>query len=745
MIYNMLNDKLSKRSLIFLLFIFYLSNFFLLGQQDFINKRPQLKAQFIDTNINIDGEISSDIVWSKIKPITSLTQMTPNFGSPVSEDTQIRLAYNNFYFYVSVICFDSSPEKIQVSDSRRDAALNDEDSFLFIIDTFNDQQNGFLFGTNSDGKEFDAQINNEGVGNRSSSRQQGGVIGGTNINWDASWDVSVKKGLYGWSAEFAIPLKSIRFSPGKNKTWGINFQRNISKNTEIAFWAPLPLTFDIKRLSIAGKLNNLNLKNPKNLKLIPYVIGQAVSKKSMSSSTFTQNGDLGTDIKYSLTPGLTMDLTYNTDFAQVEVDEQQINIDRVNLFFPEKRAFFLENAGQFSVGIPGEIDLFFTRRIGLENDGSIVPIIGGGRLSGKIGQTNIGLLNMSTEGSNDSSISKNNFSVIRVNHDFSKSRSSFGGIFVNKFGLGGNNNYNRVFALDGKLGLGKKAQLSGFLSRSNSPNITTKDFAYAIKAEYNWDGWRLNASLSQVGEGFNPEVGFLQRNAYYKPEFLIWKTIRTGKKGPLFEIRPHIYRRTFYKTNKDILSDYLHVDNHWVWPSGFEIHTGVNFTREVVYSSFSISNIEIGNGDYSHSELQFVAQTNPNKNFFWYNKTYIGGYYGGRRTQFINSMNLSLGNKFNADLNYNYTKLVFEDKENLNSIIAGLRLSYQFTPKIFIQSLIQRNNITNVTSINARFGWLQTANTGLFIVYNIIRDLDWFDEINDSIFSIKYTYQFDLL
>ena len=745
MISNMLHDKLSQRSLILLTFIFYFNNFFLLGQQDFINKRPQLKAQFIDSNINIDGEISSDIVWSKIKPITTLTQMTPNFGSPVSEDTQIRLAYNNLYFYVSVICFDSSPEKIQVGDSRRDAALNDEDSFLFIIDTFNDQQNGFLFGTNSDGKEFDAQINNEGVGNRSSSRQQGGVIGGTNINWDASWDVTVKKGLYGWSAEFAIPLKSIRFSPGKNKTWGINFQRNISKNTEIAYWAPLPLTFDIKRLSIAGKLNNLNLKNPKNLKLIPYVIGQAVSKKSMSSSTFTQNGDLGTDIKYSLTPGLTMDLTYNTDFAQVEVDEQQINIDRVNLFFPEKRAFFLENAGQFSVGIPGEIDLFFTRRIGLENDGSIVPIIGGGRLSGKIGQTNIGLLNMSTEGSNDFSISKNNFSVIRVNHDFSKSRSSFGGIFVNKFGLGGNDNYNRVFALDGKLGLGKKAQLSGFLSRSSSPNISTKDFAYAIKAEYNWDGWRLNASLSQVGEGFNPEVGFLQRNAYYKPEFLIWKTIRTGKKGPLFEIRPHIYRRTFYKTNRDLLSDYLHVDNHWVWPSGFEIHTGVNFTREVVYSSFSISNIEIGNGDYSHSELQFVAQTNPNKNFFWYNKTYIGGYYGGRRTQFINSMNLSLGNKFNADLNYNYTRLVFQDKENLNSIIAGLRLSYQFTPKIFIQSLIQRNNITNVTSINARFGLLQTANTGLFIVYNIVRDLDWFDEINDSIFSIKYTYQFDLL
>ena len=741
----MLNNKKSQRSLILLIFVFIFNNIFLLSQQDFINNRPQLNAQFIDTNIIIDGEISSDLVWSNIKPITSLTQMTPNFGSPVSEDTQIRLAYNNFYFYVSVICFDSSPENIQVGDSRRDAALNDEDSFLFIIDTFNDQQNGFLFGTNSDGKEFDAQINNEGVGNRSSNRQQGGVIGGTNINWDASWDVVVEKGSYGWSAEFAIPLRSIRFSPGKNKTWGINFQRNISKNTEIAYWAPLPLTFDIKRLSIAGKLNKLNLKNPKNLKLIPYVIGQSVSKKTLSTSSISQNGDLGADIKYSLTPGLTMDITYNTDFAQVEVDEQQINIDRVNLFFPEKRAFFSRKCWSVLSWYTWRDRFIFYQKDRFRKRWFDCSNCRRGRLSGKIGQTNIGLLNMSTERSNDSSMSKNNFSVVRVNHDFSKSRSSFGGIFVNKFGLGENDNYNRVFALDGKLGLGKKAQLSGFLSKSNSPNITDNDYAFAIKTEYNWDGWRLNASFSQVGEGFNPEVGFLQRNAYYKPEFLIWKTIRMGRKGPLFEIRPHIYRRTFYKSNNQIFSDYLHVDNHWVWSSGFEIHTGINFTREVVYSPFKISNIEIGNGDYSHSELQFVAQTNPNKNFFWYNKTYIGGYYGGKRTQFINSMNLSLGNKFNADLNYNYTRLVFDDKENLNSIIAGLRLSYQFSPKIFIQSLIQRNNITNVNSINARFGWLQTANTGLFIVYNIVRDFDWFDEINDSIFSIKYTYQFDVL
>ena len=153
-----------------------------------------------------------------------------------------------------------------MSDSRRDADLNDEDSFLFIFDTYNDQQNGFLFGTNADAMQYDAQIDNEGAGNFNNNRQQGGVVGGTNINWDASWEVKTQRGEYGWSAEFAIPLKSLRFTPGENKTWGINFQRNIAKNSEIAYWASLPLGFDIKRLSMAGKMNGMSLKKSQEFK-----------------------------------------------------------------------------------------------------------------------------------------------------------------------------------------------------------------------------------------------------------------------------------------------------------------------------------------------------------------------------------------------------------------------------------------------------------------------------------------------
>ena len=326
---------------IILLFLFA-TTFSSYSQEEFIKSRPEVNIVYIDNEPIIDGEVINDKVWNSIFPITSMTQITPDFGEPSSEKTEIRLAYTNKTFYISVIGFDNDPSKIVVSDSRRDANLNDEDSFLFILDTYNDFQNGFLFGTNADGMQYDAQIDNEGVGGfNQNARQKGGTLGGTNLNWDASWEVKTSKGDFGWSAEFSIPLRSLRFLPGENKTWGLNFQRNISKNSEISYWASLPLGFDIKRVSIAGKLKGLDLKNPKNLKVIPYSLSNASYQILEKGKNVSLDLDSGVDIKYSLTPGLTLDLTYNTDFAQVEVDEQQINLDRFNLFFPEKRAFFL--------------------------------------------------------------------------------------------------------------------------------------------------------------------------------------------------------------------------------------------------------------------------------------------------------------------------------------------------------------------------------------------------------------------
>ena len=696
----------------------------------------------------MDGNVLGELLWKSVNPIKELRQIKPSYGALASEKTEIRVAYTLKTLYVAVVCYDSAPDQIVVSDSRRDADLSDDDSFLFIIDTYNDQQNGFLFGTNADGMEYDAQIDNEGEGNFSANRQQGGVVGGTNINWDASWEIKTEKGDYGWSAEFAIPLRSIRFNGGENKTWGINFQRNISKRSETAYWANLPLGFDIKRLSLAGKIHGLNLKSPKNLKVIPYGLVQSIQNNHPPKNNSSKTA-IGGDIKYSLTPGLTLDMTYNTDFAQVEVDEQQVNLDRFNLFFPEKRPFFLENAGQFSVGSPGEVDLFFSRRIGIGTNGSLVPIIGGSRVSGKIGQTNVGLLSMFTdevpnEETGAVDIIKNNYSVARVNHDFAAKRSSIGGVFVNRSGIGNDLDYNRVFAMDGKLGIGKKAQLSGYVSKSNTPGITKSDHAFNFLAVYNWNGWNLRAGYTEVGEGFNPEVGFLLRSAFKKPEFLIFKQWRPKNTGKLLEVRPHVSYRGYWNFQNTHETGFLHVDNHWVWESGFEIHTGINFTKETVLTPFPISKVSVSAGEYNHQELQLVLMSNANRKFYFQTRTVIGGYFGGNRISSTNKATFRLGDKFNTEgvLNYNRLQLPNGDA---NVFITGARLAYSFTPRMFLQSLVQYNNVSNITSVNARFGWLRNANTGLFVVINIIKDTDYLDALNNQSITIKYSHQFDLL
>ncbi|MAC93828.1 MAG: hydrolase [Flavobacteriaceae bacterium] len=730
-------------------YIFALSFLFVyhcIAQKTKSRQSLDFQITFLEDSPVIDGNILGEKLWNKVPIIENLKQIKPDYGLPASEKTSIRVAYTNKSFFVAVVCYDTAPDKIVISDSRRDADLNDEDSFLFILDTYNDQQNGFLFGTNASGMEYDAQINNEGEGNFSSNRQQGGVIGGTNINWDASWEVKTESGDYGWSAEFSIPLKSIRFNSGNNKIWGINFQRNISKRSETAYWANLPLGFDIKRLSLAGKMTGINLKSPKNLKVIPYALTQVAQDKIISKKNSSRI-DFGGDIKYSLTPGLTLDLTYNTDFAQVEVDDQQVNLDRFNLFFPEKRPFFLENAGQFSVGSPGEVDLFFSRRIGIGDGGSLVPIIGGSRVSGKVGQTNVGLLNMFTdevEIDGDIGIVKNNYSVARVNHDFAKSRSSLGGLFVNRNGIGISDDYNSVFALDGKLGLGKKAQITGYISKSTTPGIKSREHAFKILAVYNWNGWNLRAGYTEVGEGFNPEVGFLQRSAFKKPEFLIFKQWRPKNTGKFLEVRPHVSYRGYWNFNNTQETGFLHIDNHWVWESGFEIHTGINFTKETVLEAFPISLVTIDPGIYDHKEFQFVMFTNPNNKTSFRNRTYIGGYFGGSRISSSNKVNLRLGDKFNAETNFNYNRLKLPNGLT-NVVITGLRLAYSFTPRMFLQSLVQYNNVSEITSVNARFGWLKNANTGLFVVINIVRDNDFLNQLNNQSITIKYSYQFDLL
>src|SRR5262245_22535037 len=320
------------------------------------------RANRVQTAPVLDGELN-DEVWKLAELIDGCVQSDPLEGRPATERTEVRIVYDDQTLYVAVMCYDSEPGAILVTDSRRDSDLTETDSFQLILDTYLDQQNGFVFGTNPAGIEYDGQVSNEGFG-------EGGAGGGFNKNWDGTWEVQSRMNDEGWSAEFAIPLRTLRYGKAP-QTWGVNFSRNIKRKREIVYWSPVLRVYDINRLSAAGELHGLDLETPRNFKITPYVIGTALRDYRPANNQPVRtkyDGDFGFDVKFGVTPSLNLDVTYNTDFAQVEVDEQQINLTRFNVFFPEKRPFFLENAGTFAVGKAEAIDLFFSRRIGIDEE-----------------------------------------------------------------------------------------------------------------------------------------------------------------------------------------------------------------------------------------------------------------------------------------------------------------------------------------------------------------------------------------
>jgi hypothetical protein len=443
------------------------------------------------------------------------------------------------------------------------------------------------------------------------------------------------------------------------------------------------------------------------------------------------DSEFGFDLKYSVTPSLTLDATVNTDFAQVEADEQQINLDRFNLFFPEKRPFFLENAGLFSVGVPQEVELFFSRRIGLGPDGEEIPIEGGLRLSGKAGRSNLGLLYM------------------RAEEATGIAPSSLGAIFVGREGSGDladSDDSNNALGVDGRWGIGEYGELSGFVARTDTPGIETDDYAFRLAGRYDSETLIYSVGYTEVGDGFNPEVGFLSRRGYRKPDAFVLYRIRPDDWAGLHELRPHISYRGFWDFDDFQETGYLHVDNHWEWKNGYELHTGVNFTREGVKEPFEISpGVVVPPGTYDHEDLQLVFFTNRGAPVGFETRVTLGGIFGGDRMALAPVFRLRIGAAFTSELGWRYNDVDLPGG-SFETNLGRLRLSYAFTPRIFVQSLVQYNDRADRWATNLRFGWLQTANTGLFVVYNEVRDIGSVGSgIPDRNLIVKYSRLFNLL
>jgi len=696
--------------------------------------RPSVQAVALEQPPVLDGHVLGDPAWAAVKPATGFTQVRPDEGRPASQRTEVYIGFTDEALYVGVVAYDDNPEGIIVADSRRDSSLDETDSFRMIIDGFRDGQNGLVFGTNPVGIQYDAQVVRGSSGGGSS----------LNLDWDTSWEVRAQITELGWSAEFEIPFRSLRYGAGDVQSWGINFQRNIRRNNEVAYWSPLARQFSIGRVFDAGVLTGIGPPPQRNLKIIPFGLARLSSGDDIKGNDF--DNEFGLDVKYSITPSLTLDATYNTDFAQVEVDDVQVNLDRFSLFFPEKRLFFLENAGQFSVGSPREVEMFFSRRIGIGDGGVLLPIDGGVRVSGKVGATtNVGLLHMRSAAV-DGRAPQNDFSVARISQEL-PNRSSVGAIIVNREGdgslSGARDDYNRTFGVDGSWGIGPYAMVSGWGGVTDTPGLSGKEHAFSLRANYDSPYWSSAIGYAEVGENFNPEVGFLTRSNYRKFDVLALRRHRPESFGNLLELRPHISYRGFWDFDGFHETGFLHLDNHWQWRSGAEIHTGVNFTHEGVKEAFEIApGVVVAEGSYDHTEAQLVFMSNAGAPLSAELRSFTGGFFGGERISLRPTVRYRLGETFSSELSWNHNDLDLPGgRARVN--VGQLRLSYSFTPKVLLQALLQYDDRSDRFGANVRFSVLESANAGLFLVFNQVDEEGLRKPRREVV--LKYSKIFDML
>ena len=705
-------------------------------------ERPQLKVGTLKegTAPTIDGKVNDEI-WNSTLPYSNFTQQEPDEGQPATERTELRFLADQTNLYISVIAFDREPDGIIVTQSRRDGDLNDTDSIQILLDTFNDGQNAFVFGTNPFAIEYDGQVMNEGqtsgsLGRSGSGGSQRGQVSGFNANWDADWTVHAGITDRGWEAEFAIPLKTLRYKAGANQTWGVNAMRIIRRRNEQVFLSPVPRGYTIHRVSVAGKLNGLELPTRRQLQLIPFGVSSVVDNKTVQTKQVTKNAEIGLDLKWGVTSTLTLDVTANTDFAQVEADQEQINLTRFALFFPEKRPFFLENAQTFQFGHSQAIDLFFSRRIGIGANGVPIPIIGGGRLSGKMNGYNIGILNMQTESEVDERTSAvlaptNNFSVLRVVREVG--RSSFGAMFTNRVASGQYalpDDYNRSYGLDMALQATPNSKLFAFVARTDSPQRKGGS-DYSGRAFYSYANQLVQSSLgySEVGENFNPEMGFLARRNYRRVEGRTAVSYDPERWDWIRRFYPHANFNAFWNRQDGGLETF---DGHWhpfdIMQSnggrfGYAVNTAMDRPRTsfTAYSDADGKTVIIPPGEYSWAQGFLEYSTNQSAPFYVGLRQSIGKYYDGDLLGWNASLTARAGTRLTASVGWSRDKVSLPQGRFTNDLLP-VRVNYSFTRFASVDGLLQYNSQAATFSSNVRLALLSRSGTGFFVVYNNQQD-----------------------
>ena len=676
----------------------------------------RVEAVLVEEGPTLDG-VLDERIWNQAALIDQFVQQEPFEGQPGSERTEVRILYDSRTLYIGLQAFDAAPNGVQATEMRRDSErVLQEDNFQIILDTFMDSRSAYMFVTNPLGAQLDQQVVNEGEGGRPG-------MPSTNINrdWDAIWDVSARRTSEGWNAEIAIPLSTLRFPDGDDQRWGINFMRNIGRKNEQALWAPIPKAYSITRVSLAGSLNGLrSVSSGSDLRITPFVTGGARRVSDDGAIDNSTERDAGIDLRYGVTPGLNLDLTVNTDFAQAEVDDQQVNLTRFALFFPEKRDFFLENAGQFNVGaVPGPqrlADLFFSRRIGLSDTGEGVPIIGGARLSGRLGRNSIALMDVQTDdafGSNGE-----NFLIARYSRDI-LGRSKIGGLLVNKEETGGNH-YNRTFAVDMTLTPHDALAITGFVAKTSTPGLNNGDVGSYLNATWLDTSWRIYGEFVDFDENFNPEVGFLPRNGIRSTKLHLERTPRPGRYG-IRMLSPMVNWTYLTDQQGRLLSRRWHYMMGTRFDNGAFLNFWYNHHFERLDDPFNLQGqATVAPGDYSYGEWRFSFDSNPSRRAYYGAMYSPQDFFDGTRKDAMLKMGLRLSSQLSTEAQYNRNDIDLPGGAFVINL-ASIRIDYALSPTMTLRSLTQYNSSTDQFSTSARFRYTYRPGSDVYVVYDELR------------------------
>jgi len=678
-------------------------------------ERAAVRAVLATEPPKIDGTLD-EAVWQTANVIDTFVQQEPNEGQPASDRTEVRVLYDSGHLYIGVHAY--ANEGVTATEMRRDAdRLFDEDNFQVILDTFHDSRNGYMFLTTPLGAKLEQQIFDEGEGGGR------GTTANINRNWDGVWDAAARVTNDGWTAEISIPVTSVRFTPSDEQTWGVNFERHIRRKNESALWSPIPKAYTLTRVSMAGELQGLRgLNLGWDLKLKPFVVGGAHYLQPTQAAKSTDAiHDIGLDARYGVTAGLNLDVTINTDFAQVEVDEQQVNLTRFGLFYPEKRDFFLENSNFFTMGTGSaftsaqvQTDLFFSRRLGLSDSGQPIPIVGGGRLAGKSGKNNIGVLDIQT----DNYLAKpgDNFFVSRYSRDVFK-RSRVGALFINKDSVGGSDHYNRTFGVDANLAPSRNIQINSYLAKTQTPEKDGKDMAFFGRIAYRDPKWNLWLNYLDVQANFNAEAGFVQRTGIRTTKAYFSPTPRP-KTGNIKLMEP-MYVLTYItdQTNR-LVGRQHHLMHGTTLRDDSFINVIYQQTLDVLDRPFRIQpTVVIPAGSYLMNEAMFTYNTSPGKRIYERLTWSPNQFYDGTRQTLTAAAGVRASSRLSAELQFNRNDVKMPWGNFLVNLTT-MRVDYTFSPRMTIRSLTQYNTSTHEISNNVRFNFIHRPGSDLYVVYN---------------------------